>query len=570
MPRRFPHLLALLTLGFAGVLARLAFLQLWCHADFSRRVLQQSSRWLNEAPRRLPIVDRNGAVLAESVRVASCYADPRLLRRPEAAVQRLSVLLHLPPGPLLSKIRESRNAFVWVKRFLSVEEAQALEKEKWDGVGLRWEYHRAYPNGSLASSLLGYVGEEGQGLSGLEYAFDADLVDRRAPRRAFRDGRGRRVALAEEEAGPSDTGELRLSIDRSIQYIAERELDAGMARSRSRAGLILVQDPRTGEVLAMANRPALPRGEDAAPSAEELGVPGVQWVFEPGSTFKLVTAAAALEEGLVAPRDAFDCERGHWKYSSIAINDHQPEKIISFARAMEVSSNIGLAKVGLRLGSEKLFDYIRAFGFGVRAGADLAGESPGLLRPLRQWSGASLPVVSFGQEVGVTAVQLAGAYSAVANGGTLVEPRLCLGLERPDGTVREWPLGAAVRRVISTETSATLTNLLRGVVDRGTGRDAALGGWTVAGKTGTAQKTNPATRAYYPDRFVASFCGFAPASRPRLTIVVVFDEPKGIAWGGYNAGPVFRNVAWQTLIKLGVPSDQTDRFAERPRGAGRT
>jgi cell division protein FtsI (penicillin-binding protein 3) len=570
VPRRFPHLIALLTLGFAGVVARLAFVQLWCHSEFSRRVLQQSSRWLNEAPRRLPIVDRNGAVLAESVRVASCYADPRAMRRPEATVQRLAALLHLPPGPLLTKIRESRNAFVWVKRFLSAEETQALEREKGEGVGLRWEYHRSYPNGSLASSLLGYVGEDGQGLSGMEYAFEADLVDRRAPRRAFRDGRGERVALGEDETAPSETGHLRLSIDRSLQYIAERELEAGMARSRSRGGMILVQDPRTGELLAFANRPALPRGGADAPSAEELGIPAVQWVFEPGSTFKLVTAAAALEEGVVSPREAFNCEGGRWKYSSITINDHQPEKTISFARAMEVSSNIGLAKVGLRVGPEKLFDYIRAFGFGVRAGSELAGESPGLLRPLRQWSGASLPVVSFGQEVGVTALQLAGAYSAVANGGTLVEPRLCLDLQRPDGSSRQWPLGAAVRRVVSGDTATTLSNLLRGVVDRGTGRDAALGGWTVAGKTGTAQKTNPATRTYFPDRFVASFCGYAPASRPRLTIVVVFDEPKGIAWGGYNAGPVFRNVAWQSLIKMGVPPDQTDRLAERPRGGGRT
>ncbi len=546
-------------MAFAGVLARLGYLQLWRHDDLSRRVHLQSSRWVKEAPRRARIVDRHGSVLAESVRVASCYADPRFLRRPEIVADRLAPALHIPAPLLLKKIRETSAAFVWLKRFLTSEEALAVERENLAGVGLRWEYRRSYPNGDLASSVLGFVGDDGRGLSGLEYAFDEDLVDRRAPRRTFRDGRGARLMLDAPEE--TDAGVLRLTLDRSIQFVAERELEAGLARSRARAGLVVVQDPQTGEILALAGRPEIERGDGRSPRPEDLAVLGTQWVFEPGSTFKIVTAAAALEEGLVRPGELINGEGGTWRVAALTINDHTPERRLTFTRAMAVSSNIGFAKVGLRVGAEKLYDYIRAFGFGARAGVELAGEGAGLLRPLRQWSRTTLPVVSFGQEIGVTAVQLAGAYSTVANGGTLFEPRLCLELRSPSGTVRRWSSPAPVRRVISTATAAVLTRILQDVVENGTGRDAALPGWTVAGKTGTAQKTDPATRAYSPDKFVASFCGFAPVLRPRLTVVVIFDEPKGISGGGYNAGPVFRNVAWQGLVKLGAPADAPARYA---------
>lgn len=568
MRSRFHIVFSLLSMGFLCVTARLAFLQLWCHDDLSRRVIQQSQPWVAEAPRRAPILDRHGAVLVESIRVATCYADPTMIRRPGDTALRLGPALGLSPSSVLKKIRETPGSYVLLKKNIPVEEAHAVERLNLLGVGLRWEYRRSYPNGDLASSLLGFVGEDGRGLSGLEYVFDRDLWDPRPARRVVRDGRGNRFI---EGGGEKDTGGLRLTIDRTLQYIAERELEAGVKRSRARAGFIVVQDPATGEILALASRPALTFDAGRPPTAEELAVWGVQWVFEPGSTFKIVTAAAALEEGVVNPREMVNCESGKWKVASLTINDHEPEKVISFARAMEVSSNIALAKMGLRLGSEKFYDYIRAFGFGARAGVDLSGEGAGLLRPLRQWSGASLPVVSFGQEVGVTGIQLAGAYSALANGGTLLEPRICLELTRPDGTVRTWPTAVPVRRVVSSETTAQVTRMLEGVVTEGTGRNAELPGWTAAGKTGTAQKIDARTKGYSSDKYVASFCGFAPSDRPRLTAIVVIDEPKGVSWGGYNAGPIFRNVMWQGLVKMGVPPNRTPQVAQsKTKGVRRT
>jgi cell division protein FtsI (penicillin-binding protein 3) len=570
MRARFRLVAGLLSAGFLVVAVRLGYLQIWCHNELSRRADGQANRWVREAPRRAPIRDRNGDVLADSVRVASCYADPTLLPHPETIARRLSGPLRLPVPDLTDRLRRAPGAFVWLKRRLGADEARAVERENLRGIGLQWEYRRFYPNGDLAGPLLGLVGEDGRGLSGLEYAFNKEFVDHRPAFRALRDGRGRRLNL---DVDPERTtaGGLRLAIDRKLQFIAERELDWSLNRSKARSGIVVVQDPWTGEILALAGRPSLSLTDEQPPTAEELMVRGVQWSFEPGSTFKVITAAAALENRLARPAELLDCESGKWKVADVVINDHDPEKIITFARAIEVSSNIGLAKIGIRLGKEKFYDAIRAFGFGARTGFDLPGESVGLVRAPAQWSGVSLPIISFGQEVGVTALQLASAYSAIANGGILLEPRLCLDADWPTGEAPRWPVPSEVRRVISPETAAALTRMMEGVVKRGTGADAAVPGWSAAGKTGTAQKIDPRTRGYSPDKYVASFCGFIPASHPRLTIVVIIDEPKGVSWGGYNAGPVFKNIAWQALSLMGVPPDEPPRVADiKPVKAPRT
>lgn len=570
MVRRFRVALGLLSMGFAVVLARLAYLQIWCHADLTNRAAQQAHRWVREAPRRAAIFDRHGAPLAESVASASCYADPTLLVHPHTTAARLGAALSVDPAGLARQLKDARGSFVWVRRQLTPEQATAVERENLRGVGLVWEYRRFYPNDDLAAPLLGRVGEDGRGLSGLEHAFDAELMDRRPARRALRDGRGRRLAMDGTSEGEEDRGGLRLGIDRTLQYIAERELDLGMRRSRAKGGAVVIQDVRTGEILALAGRPRFSFA-DAKVELEDLQVRATQWVFEPGSTFKLITAAAALDQGRVRTDELFNCEGGSWKVAGVEINDHEPERVISFDHVMAVSSNIGFAKLGLRIGKENLYDTTRAFGFGTRTGCELPGESPGLLRPPARWSGTSLPILSFGQEIGVTALQLAGAYTAVANGGVLLEPRLCLEAEWPNGGRQQWPTPGVVRRVIRPETAERLTRLLEGVVTRGTGQEAAVPGWTVAGKTGTAQKIDPVTRAYSPDKNVASFCGFVPARQPRLTIVVILDEPTGVTWGGVNAGPVFRNIAAQAMVRLAVPSDQPARLVGNPeKGRGHT
>jgi len=554
-------------LGFMAVLTRLGYLQLWCHAELSKRAENQSERWAREAPRRGPILDREDRPLTVSARVASCYADPRMIRNPDRIAWLLAPALRMSPQDIQQKIRRKDGSFVWLKRFLSVEEAQKVEKLNLLGVGLKWEYKRAYPNGNLAAGLLGFVGTEGQGLSGVERMFDKALIDKRPARMFFRDGRGAGVVGAPMSEEKKDRAWVKLSLDQTIQYIAERELEWGMERSRARSGFIIVQDPNSGEILAMANRPTVSVRDAKVPQTSDLLIPPVHWVFEPGSTMKVVTAAAALEEKVVRVTETFDCEGGDWKYADIRIHDHEPETLLTFAQVIERSSNIGTAKVGLRLGRAKLHDYLRAFGFGSRSGCELPGEGAGLLKPLNKWSGVSLPVISFGQEVGVTGIQLACAYSAIANGGKLLEPRIFREVVSADGERREWGTPSVVRQVVTPEVTRAVTKMMEGVVTRGTGQAAKLDGWRVAGKTGTAQKIDPRTKRYSPDKFIASFCGFAPASKPRLTIIVVFDEPRGVTWGGYNAGPVFRNVAWHALTYLDVPADNTAELALAKKGA---
>jgi cell division protein FtsI (penicillin-binding protein 3) len=553
---RFRLVHFLLCAAFATVLGRLAYLQLWRHDDLLKRVNQQSQRWVKEAPSRGPILDREDRVLAESVRVGSCFADPNMIADAVGTSRRLAPLLKMPPEAILSKIRGAPGSFVWLKRFLPAEEAQRIEKAGFPGVGLQWEHKRSYPNGDLASHLLGFVGSEGKGLSGVELACDAWLTDSRPPRRALRDGKGSRLNVLTDEPEERPGTFVRLTLDRTLQYMAERELEWGMKRSRAKAGLIVVQDPWSGDILAAASRPNLSLAQKRPSAPEALAIPSAHWVFEPGSKFKVVL------EGLVRPQETFDCENGAWKHMDITIHDHTREKVLTFAQVMERSSNIGTAKVALKLGREKMYDYVRRFGFGTMSGAEIPGESAGLLKPLSKWSGVTLPVLAFGQEIGVTALQLASAYSALANGGTLYEPRVFREARNQWGETRRWG-DAAVRRVISEKTSAEMRKILEGVVQRGTGRDALLNGWSVAGKTGTAQKIDPRTRRYSPEKFVASFCGFVPAARPRLTIVVVYDEPQGVTYGGYNAGPVFRNVAWHAMTYLGVSSDADTKLAKR-------
>lgn len=544
-----------LCLLFLAVLTRLGYLQLWCHAELTRKAEHQFERTIQQAPRRGPVLDREGRVLTDSVRVASCYADPSILRRPEKIAKTLAGPLQMPASSIVEKVRKASGSFVWLKRFIPIEQAQAIEELNLYGIGVKWEYKRAYPNGDLASHLLGFVGMEGQGLSGVELVANDWLVDTRPPRHAMRDGRGTGVSDSPVEDDGNDRTWVKLSLDRTIQFIAERELEWGMARSRSKHGLIVVQDPWTGEVLAVASRPKLTMGSDARVDPEQLLIPAFHWVFEPGSTMKAITTSAAIEENVVKPSDLLNCENGHWKYQSMTIHDHEKDGVMSFAQVIERSSNIGTAKVGLRLGKTKLYDYFRAFGIGSRSGSEMPGESGGLLKPLNKWSGVSLPVMSFGQEVGVTAIQLAAAYSAIANGGMLLEPRIFQEMVNEKGEHRTWQTPSPVRRVVSKETTETVKKILEGVVLRGTGKPAQLDGWSVAGKTGTAQKIDPKTHQYSPSRFIASFCGFVPVKKPRLTIVVVYDEPQGVSYGGYNAGPVFRNVAWHALTYMGVPSD---------------
>jgi len=351
-----------------------------------------------------------------------------------------------------------------------------------------------------------------------------------------------------------------LTLDRTLQYIVEQELAAQMRMSRAKSGTVIVQDPHTGEILAMATAPSFNPNLWGAPHADtgytldSLKNFAVERVVEPGSTFKLITAAAAIDQHVVNPRDTFFCENGNWQIKGRTIHDHEKEGWLTFTEVISKSSNIGTAKVALRLGQDNLFRYARAFGFGMPTGCGLPGDGSGILRNPKTWSPSSLPTIAFGQEVGVTPLQMVNAYSVIANGGMLLEPKLYKGVIDEDGVYREWETRSAIRRVVSQKTVTALKSILRDVVDRGTGKAAAVEGLTVAGKTGTAQKIDTVTRQYYSDRYLASFCGFTPVGSPRLVIGVFLDDPRTSYWGGSEAAPLFARIVRDAAAYLHLES----------------
>lgn len=545
--RRF-SLAAFLTVAFfSAIVVRLADLQVIQYERLSARAERARSRNTVDWEPRGMILDRSGAVLAMSIQGGGCYADPKLVRDPHLTARALAPLLKVPMDELQAKMTQKRR-FVWLARRMDPSTTVAVRSLKLSGIRVVDEPKRFYPEETLAAAVLGVVGNEHQGLSGVERAADGWLRGREVPE-LFREWPTVRTdppAWAErEELAPQS---VVLTLDRTLQMIAEQELARQLELSRAKSGIVVMQNPQTGEILAMASGPGFnPNwwGNPAAPAhygPDTLKNPSVESVFEPGSTFKVVTAAGALQERKVIPGETIFCENGRWKIAGRFIKDHEKEGLLTFADVMGHSSNIGTAKVGLRLGAQGLYRYARAFGFGVPSGCGLPGDGAGILRQTQQWSGASLETISFGQEVGVTAIQMVNAYSAVANGGWLLEPRLFRGAMDEKGRYRQWANRQVIRQVLSSDTAATVRKILRHVVENGTGKSAQISGLTVAGKTGTAQKINPDTRQYDTERYLASFCGFAPAENPQLVIGVFLDEPRASIWGGSEAAPLFGRI----------------------------
>lgn len=524
-------------IGFFLLLTgRLVFVQAVLRTDLQRRAQKQLPSITEDQVMRNKILDRNGLILAETVRVDSCYVDPKMIKNISQVSRDLSQILHLNPQSLKKEISDTKGSFMWVMRNVPSDSVQKIKDLKMEGVGFKKEWRRNYPSGFIASHLLGLVGVEGQGLSGVEHQFDSQLdLNKTAPENGY----------------PS--GHLQLTIDSNIQQIVEKELDWGMAQTKAKRGFVLIQEPHTGEILAMASFPRLNLNPDNPPHPKELRIPEIVDVFEPGSTFKVVTAAAAIEENVVSLKEKFSGEKGEWKVKNITIHDHEPLASMTFQDIITHSSNIGTAKIAERLGKEKLYQYARLFGFGVFPGSGLPGESKGMLRALSKWSGVSTYVVSFGQEVGVTALQLTGAYSAIANGGELMEPKFVKAILSDSQEVKWKSSPSVVRKVFSPLTAKTLTTMLMSVVEQGTGQKAQISwlkDFKVAGKTGTAQKFDLKTKTYNQDLSLVSFCGFFPADNPKLTMVVILDEPEGKRWGGTDAAPVFRRIAEQLMPNL--------------------
>ena len=541
------------------VFIRLVQLQVLERVSYARQAARQSERTINLDSRRGAIVDRNGHDLALSVDAESIYAVPQEIEDPAGAAAQLARALSLDTAARKDlQVQLSKNrAFVWVKRKADPRHARAVRDLQMPGIGFLTENRRYYPKRELASQVLGYVGLDNTGMSGIEYEFEEEIRGKAAKVTVHIDARRRPVGHTEKPSTDGNT--IVLTLDETIQHVAEKELERSIQETSSIAGVVVVMDPRTGEVLAMANRPTFNPNRFAAYGSARWRNRVVADAYEPGSIFKIFTAAAGLQEKVVDPDEVIDCGRGSIEVAGTVINDHHVFDHLTFREVMAKSSDVGVVRVAQRLGRENFNRYLTEFGFGTATGVELPGESAGLLRPPPRWSALSLPSLSFGQEVGVTALQMASAVSVVANGGYLMKPQIVKRIETTTGALVKETRPVAVRRVLEPGTIDTLTEILKEVVKSGTGRKAAIPGYVVAGKTGTAQKVDASGRYSMIDH-VASFVGYVPASRPSLVVLVSLVTPRGAAnQGGDVAAPLFQRIAEQSLRHLAVPPDDPDR-----------
>ena len=558
---------------------RLTWLQVVRHGYYVHTAAMQQQRTFEVAPRRGVLYDRNLRELAMTVLVDSVYAVPSELgeNRPEAA-EMLAKLVHkqswdrfTSEPQMLARFQASKN-FAWVARKLDPDTATRVRELNLKGVYLQKEFKRFYPNGDLSAQVLGYVGTDDTGLGGLESEFDGELHGEPGHMLTALDAK--RHVLDSEEQQPQPGENLVLTIDANIQYMAERALDAQMEKTKAAHGTVVVQDPHTGHILALAIAPRFNPNDQRHMDASVLQNLAVSDVYEPGSTFKLATYAAALDGAGVQPTDMVDCQNGAMTMFGRTLHDDRSDHfgVVTVQYALEHSSDVGAAKMALKLGANKFYGYLKGFGFGDRSGIELPSETRGLLRAPKKWGATSILSIAIGQEVGVTPVQLVTMVSTIANGGVYMPPHVLLesadamkGDPRlkpmPFRPVNQLPatLPEGAHRVISEMTSAKMRSMMQGIVVTGTGSKAALNGYSAGGKTGTAQKVDPVTHTYSHTKLVASFAGFAPVSNPAIAVAVIMDTPQGTdvqRYGGYASAPVFAQVAQEVLEYLGVPHDQ--------------
>lgn len=558
--RRYLLLLLLLG-GFGIILFRLVTLQVLQAAELTARADRQHQKSVTLEGARGTVTDRHGKVLAMNMEVPSIFGVPTSLDSPTSAARSLSPVLRIRRDEIEKKLRQDKH-FVWLARKVEPEQGQRLEQLSIDGIGMVMEGRRFYPKGPLLAHVLGFVGMDGLGLEGLERRYELQLHGEKRVTILQRDALGRTVfPKGLREQVPAAGHALTLTIDEVIQYIAEKELEEAVNNAHAKAGAIIVMEPQTGAILAMAVSPRFDPNTVAALTADRWRNRALTDTYEPGSTMKVVVAAAALEEKVMMPGSMVFGENGRMTIANTTIHDHEKMGWMTFAQMIQKSSNIGAAKTGMLLGEQRMYRYLQAFGFGQRTEVDLPGEVSGLLKSPREWGRRSLASISMGQEVGVTPLQMVSAVSAIANDGVLMKPYVVSEVRDQKGQSLKNILPHVRRRVVSPDTARTLTTILEGVVTNGTGMKAAIAGYRVAGKTGTAQKVDPRTGTYSSTLSVGSFVGFVPADAPRLAMIVVIDEPQGEAWGGVVAAPVFRRVGEQVLTYLGVSRDDQVKIA---------
>ena len=570
-----------------AISGRLFWLQIVRHREFQERAAKQQQRTFEVAPRRGVLYDRNLRELAMTVLADSVYADPTEIADKPAAARTLAALVHSDPEDALTtqdqiaaRLNSGHN-FAWIARRVTPQVAAAVKAFNMKGIYFQKEFQRFYPDSEIAAQVLGYVGVDDNGLGGLEERFDGDLHGR--PGLMYTAMDARRKVLGSTEREPEPGRNLVLTIDENIQFMAERALDRAMERTHALTGTVVVQDVHTGQILALAIRPTFDPNQFRHTTPGLLRDHAVSDVYEPGSTFKLVTYAAAMDANVATPDDMIDCQGGQITLFGSVIHDDKSDRdigTVTVATALARSSDVGVIKLALKLGPDRLYNYIRAFGFGQRSGIELPGETRGLLRPVNRWQPASIGYVAIGQEEAVTPIQLVSMVSTIANGGVYLQPHVLMPEQSGSTTLNQKaappqvaptpqlsalpvkpgeelsdPLPTGARRVISTMAAAQMRKMMEGVVLFGTGKSAQLNGYSSGGKTGTAQKIDPATHRYNGSLHIASFAGFAPINNPVIAVSIILDSPKGAYYGAEVSAPVFTEVAQQVLEYLGVPHD---------------
>lgn len=556
---------ALFVLAFLLVAGRAYYLQMVLGPDLQERAEQQHQKVVKLTPQRGTIYDRNGDEMALSLAVESLYADPGQIAQADDTAKKLSKILELSESELRKKLKSGRS-FVWLERRMAPEKVEQIRDLRITGLHFVAEHKRYYPLSRIAAQVLGFTGVDPKGLEGVELEYDAVLQGEGGLLVSERDARGRGLATAGQSVRGGVPGQdIYLTLDRTLQYIAEKELADAVAEAEAVGGTVVILEPSSGRVLAMASQP------DYNPNAVGNFKPG-EWrnrvvcdSYEPGSTFKPFLMASVLEEGVVNRGKKIDCENGRFYVGGKTIRDHKPYKNLTLDEILKYSSNVGVAKLGKKLERERYYSYLRDFGFGQKTNIDLPGEVTGTLHPPSRWFEIDLAAISFGQGVTVTPLQLASATAAIANGGLLMQPYLVERVVDESGREQIFQEPNVRNRVISEKTAKDVRNMMVGVVDAGgTGARAAVPGYRVGGKTGTAQKADPVTGGYSVDKRIGSFVGFVPSERPAMVIQVTIDEPKGSAYGSVVAAPAFSKIASQALRYMNIPPTEAIQVATLP------
>lgn len=541
--------------GFVAVFFRLADLMILNHGRLSEKAKIQQLKQEDIQVRRGIIFDRRGRELGVNLEVESLYCDPDAVVSPETTAYNLSKVTGRNPDAILAKF-SSKGRFVWIERKLRPEVTEKIKGMDIKGLGFMPDAKRLYPKARLASHVIGAVGIDNQALEGVELKYDKFLRMPGGKILVTRDAKGRTLSTGVDIESKGNN--IILTIDEGLQYIAEKELDNAMLRWHASAATAIMMNPFTGEILALANRPAYDANNAVYAKDFEKRNRAITDCYEPGSTFKIIIGTAAIEEGMFNLDSKFDCGKGTVSVGNSVIHDAHKHGVLTFKEVIQKSSNVGSVIIGIQLGKERIYKYAKRFGFGEKTGIDLPGEVSGWIRPPEKWSAVSLGAIPIGQEVAVTPLQVLRAYSAIANGGILVKPHVVSEIRSPDGTLIRSFNAAENKVAISRKTADIFKDILKTVTEEGgTGKSASVEGNQVAGKTGTAQIIDPRTRRYSKEKYVSSFVGFVPADNPMIAMIVVVYEPKGQIYGGVVAAPVFKEIARQSLSYLNVPREDT-------------